>query len=125
MFSKRKPMMTLKPMILRRVMFVVTLLSVCVLAQSRSHGQTGSPCGATINAIVCENQKNGSPASEWDVSGAGDSSIQGFATDISFLPGQRVDFKVDTPASTFTIDIYRMGYYSGMGARRMNLNPVT
>src|SRR5688500_12357869 len=33
------------------------------------------------NEIVIENQKPGSPRSEWDVVGAGDPDIQGFATD--------------------------------------------
>ena len=30
------------------------------------------------NPIVCENQLPGNPAAEWDVSGAGDPSLQGF-----------------------------------------------
>jgi hypothetical protein len=41
---------------------------------------------APANEIVAENCLEGNPASEWDVSGAGDASIQGFATDISPLP---------------------------------------
>jgi|GEM_PF-2160589 len=38
---------------------------------------------AAANPIVCENSKQGNSPSEWDISGAGDSSIQGFATEIS------------------------------------------
>ena len=37
----------------------------------------------------------GRPASEWDVTGAGDASIQGFATQISVNRGETVHFKVD------------------------------
>ena len=33
--------------------------------------------------------------------------------------GGTVSFKVDTPASAYRIDIYRMGYYGGMGARKV------
>src|SRR5918995_3473381 len=51
------------------------------------------------NAIVTENQLPGSPASEWDISGAGDSSIQGFATDISVDQGQTISFKVNDTAA--------------------------
>ena len=40
-------------------------------------------CDNPPNEIVAENCKTGNPPSEWDISGAGDSSIQGFATDIS------------------------------------------
>jgi hypothetical protein len=72
------------------------------------------------NAIVCENQLAGAPASEWDVSGAGDPQIQGFATDISVAPGDTVRFKVDTEnATAFSLVIYRLGYYNGQGARRI------
>src|SRR6185437_7066067 len=56
----------------------------------------------TGNAIVCENQNAGTPETTWDISGSGDPSIQGFAT-----------------ASAYTIDIYRMGYYQGNGARKI------
>ena len=45
-------------------------------------------------------------------------NIQGFATDISVDQGQTVGFKVDTNASSYRLDIYRMGYYDGDGARR-------
>ncbi len=53
------------------------------------------------NAIVAENCLPGSPSSEWQVSGAGDPSIQGFATDISVNRGQTVRFKIDTDASAY------------------------
>jgi hypothetical protein len=43
---------------------------------------------AADNPIVIENRKTGNPRSEWDVSGSGDPSIQGFATDISYNRGQ-------------------------------------
>ena len=55
----------------------------------------------------------------WDINGAGDSSIQGFATDISVNIGQRIDFKIKTDASAYTIDIYRIGWYQGLGARKI------
>src|SRR5439155_17723014 len=72
----------------------------------------------TGNAIVCENQQPGTDPSVWDVNGAGDSSIQGFATDISANKGDTVNFKVNAPnVSSYKIDIYRLGYYQGNGAR--------
>ena len=75
-------------------------------------------CSAPPNAIVAENCLTGNPASEWDISGAGDPTIQGFATDISVNQGGTVIFKVNTNAASYRLDIYRMGYYGGMGARR-------
>ena len=79
-----------------------------------------APCDPPIaNQIACENTKPGNPASEWDVSGAGSAAIQGFATDISVDQGETVSFKVDTPSTDYRIDIYRMGYYGGTGARKI------
>ncbi|HEX4440109.1 MAG TPA: N,N-dimethylformamidase beta subunit family domain-containing protein [Thermoanaerobaculia bacterium] len=69
------------------------------------------------NPIVCENSKTGNPATEWDVVGAGDASIQGFATDISVNHGETVHFKIATDATAYHLDIYRLGYYGGNGAR--------
>jgi len=71
------------------------------------------------NAIVTENALPGNPSSEWDVVGAGDPSIQGFATDISVNRGGWISFKVDTNATQYRLDIYRLGYYAGLGARRV------
>ncbi len=78
-------------------------------------GGTGG-CSAPPNPIVAENCLAGNPASEWDISGVGDPSIQGFATDISVNRGSTVSFKVNTNATAYRFDIYRMGYYDG--ARR-------
>ena len=75
------------------------------------------PCDAPTNPIVCENSKQGTDPATWDITGAGDESIQGFSTDISVNVGSRVDFKIDTTASNYTINIYRTGYYDGDGAR--------
>lgn len=77
------------------------------------------PCAPGGNAIACENSKPGTDSDVWEIDGAGDPAIQGFATDISVNLGQRIDFKIDTDASSYTIDIYRMGYYQGLGARKI------
>ena len=68
------------------------------------------------NPIVTENRLAGTPASTWDVSGSGDPTIQGFATDISVNKGETVRFKINTSASGYQIQIYRLGYYQGNGA---------
>src|SRR5262249_16782564 len=83
--------------------------------------RTIAQCGP--NPIVCENGVTGPWSSEWDVSGYGDSTLQGFATDISVNKGDTVHFKITTTASSFTIDIYRLGYYNGMGARKIATLP--
>lgn len=74
-------------------------------------------CSQPKNAIEAENCLTGTSPSQWYVSGAGDSTIQGFTTDISYNVGQTVSFKVSTTAKSYHIEIYRMGYYQGNGAR--------
>ena len=74
---------------------------------------------AASNAIVLENQKQGNPESEWGIDGAGSSNIEGFATDISVDNGKTVSFKINTNSTNYRIDIYRLGYYGGMGARKV------
>jgi VCBS repeat-containing protein len=71
-----------------------------------------------VNDIVLENQRTGNPQSEWGISGP-TTSIEGFATDISVNRGGRVGFKINTTSNNYRLDIYRMGYYGGMGARKV------
>src|SRR4051794_21665134 len=69
-----------------------------------------------VNAVVAENLLPGTPASQWQVSGAGDATIQGFTTDISVDHGQTVSFKInDSAKAPYHIDVYRVGYYQGNG----------
>ena len=77
-------------------------------------------CTSPANAIVAENCLTGNPSSEWDPGiGGTDPSIVGFADDISVNVGHTINFKVNTNANAFTMDIYRMGYYGRMGARKV------
>jgi methionine-rich copper-binding protein CopC len=100
--------------------FIAAAVALLVAASAPpAQAQTG-PCAPPVtNEIACENSKPGNPESEWDVSGSGSSSIQGFATDISVDQGQIVNFKIDSATSLYRLDIYRMGWYGGQGARRV------
>src|SRR4029453_12343380 len=69
------------------------------------------------NKVVAENCKPGNPSTEWDINGSGDPRIQGFATDISVNIGESIAFKIASDSPKYRIDIYRLGYYGGAGAR--------
>src|ERR1700730_19380094 len=69
------------------------------------------------NAIVTENHLRGPPASQWDLSGPGSTTLEGFTTDISVNHGSTVNFKIKSGTINWRIDIYRLGYYQGNGAR--------
>lgn len=84
----------------------------------------GSGCASPANAVVAENCLAG--ATDWDIaSGLDDNSIQGFAAEISVNRGETVQFKINTDAAQFRIDIYRLGYYGGMGARKIRTDTLT
>ncbi|MBI1276754.1 MAG: DUF4082 domain-containing protein, partial [Anaerolineaceae bacterium] len=77
-----------------------------------------SSCASPANEIVAENCLPGTPESQWDVSVTGGSTnIQGFATNMSVNHGSQIQFKIKTTSNNYRIDIYRMGYYGGNGAR--------
>ena len=79
----------------------------------------GSPAAPPLNAIQIENAKPGTPG--WDdfASVAQQDAINGFGSKISVNHGDSLDLFVTTTAATFTIDIYRTGWYGGVGARRV------
>jgi hypothetical protein len=94
-------------------------LSAAVLLAGGSSIRPTVEAQANSNPIVTENSLAGSPQSEWDIQGAGDPTLQGFATDISVNVGSVVSFKIKTSAPGYVIDIYRLGYYQGFGARKV------
>jgi hypothetical protein len=106
-----------------RTVRIVAAVSLLLSAFAGSVVATASGAGAVTNCvtaanpITCENALPGTSESTWDVDGAGDSSIQGFATNISVNLGDTESFKIDTNAKAYTISIYRLGYYGGLGAR--------
>ena len=110
---RRKLLTMRRPKLADAALLAVAILCAALLFGSSSHA---APCA---NAIACENALTGTPQSQWDLTNpnAGDASIQGFATDISVNKGDTVTFKVNTNAVNYRIDIYRLGYYQGNGAR--------
>jgi hypothetical protein len=73
---------------------------------------------ASLNITQQENAKSGDPS--WRlIHTAAHHEIEGFASATSVNRGSDINFYVNTAASSYTMDVYRMGWYSGMGARRM------
>jgi hypothetical protein len=79
--------------------------------------------GAQTNPIVVENQQPGSTG--WDLGKnqmANDTlgQIKGYASAVSINKGESINFHVSVnPAQTYTIDVYRIGWYGGLGGRLM------
>ncbi|BBH67980.1 hypothetical protein ACTI_46650 [Actinoplanes sp. OR16] len=107
-----------------RTLLVLTL-AVTGLTVPLAGPAAADPCAPLVNPVACENTKAGTPKSTWDVSGYGSDALQGFPTQISVNAGQTVDFKIKSSAASYRLDIYRMGYYAGNGARFITtVNPV-
>ena len=71
----------------------------------------------TSPGIIAENARQGDAWWVTTPQAAGD--IEGFADKVSAQVGDIVTLRVNTRAATFHVEAYRMGYYQGIGARRM------
>jgi len=92
----------------------VGLLLVGVLAHATGAGHSG----AGDNAIRVENSQTGTTA--WQARLGGDIGI--FGSTVGAGPGDAIDFHVST-ANRYRIDVYRLGWYGGAGARLMTCLP--
>jgi hypothetical protein len=76
-----------------------------------------------LNPIQAENRKPGAPAG-WLRPPAGGRVIEGYASAVSALPGDAVALHVSTvPAARYRVVVYRLGWYQGLGARRIACLP--
>ncbi|MEW1821823.1 hypothetical protein AB0323_13735, partial [Arthrobacter sp. NPDC080031] len=104
----------------RIVLPVVMAIAATAFPLTVTAASAAGPCTPPVSSpIACENSLPGTPASDWQVSGAGDATIQGFGTSMSVNLGDTVTFKIKTPATSYHIDILRLGYYQGLGARKV------
>ncbi|HLB75582.1 MAG TPA: N,N-dimethylformamidase beta subunit family domain-containing protein, partial [Candidatus Dormibacteraeota bacterium] len=101
--------------------FLIPALLLAGLAASGTMQVTSQAVAAT-NPIVTENQQPGTGA--WligslqadDVNG----QIKGYASATSVLQGQPIDlFVTVNPPQTYTIDVFRIGWYGGVGGRQV------
>lgn len=97
----------------------VAAVVAAVLPPAVSSGASAAdPCGTGSNPIVCENSKPGTPMSDWFSPNAY-GNVQGFSTRVSVQAGDTVQFKVQSP-TPYHVEVYRLGYYGGDGARLMS-----
>jgi len=98
------------------------LTALAATPQSVTALSGGTSTTTTLNRIALENLKQGTPREVWALrSDIGDANIQGFATEISTNVGGTVSFKIATDSTHYRLEIYRMGYYGGDGARLVDV----
>ena len=98
----------------------VILVALCsaVGAVSTCHGIAlgRAATAGKLNAIQLENQRPGTRA--WIITQPAESGeIAGYASVTTALAGERVHVYVSTSADSYTADVYRMGWYGGLGGR--------
>lgn len=73
------------------------------------------PLGAfAANPIQTENQLPGTTA--WQITNPStEGQIQGYTGEDSVNAGQKLDLYVSTAAKSYTVQVYRLGYYQGLG----------
>ena len=99
----------------------LVLAGVC-LSAAVGIGLFPTPAVAQSNPIVIENQQPGT--SQWQISGftATDTGgqIKGYASATSVNKGENITFYVSVnPNQTYTIDVFRIGWYLGLSGRLM------
>ena len=95
----------------------VRILAVMIALVPASAEAQGS------NPIVLENQQPGAAGWDLDKDHVGTDAvgqIKGYASAVSINKGQTITFRVSVnPAQTYTIDVFRIGWYGGMGGSSM------
>ncbi|MDQ6768128.1 MAG: hypothetical protein M3Z41_10005, partial [Candidatus Eremiobacteraeota bacterium] len=120
----------------QRFAFWIGILGIvslaCLVPGQRADAAFGGFNRIAINRIVVENQHPGSkgwqlPWPGFTVSDDIGLQIKGYAGAESAEPGGTVPLKVTvTPAQRFTVDVFRLGNYHGMGGRWMeHLGPFS
>jgi N,N-dimethylformamidase beta subunit-like, C-terminal len=77
--------------------------------------------GSGPNPVQSENALGGTQPSAWLQPAVPPTSIEGWASEGSVLPGEQVHLHVSTrDGDRYTVELYRLGWYGGPGARLVN-----
>ena len=82
-----------------------------------------SKARSNANPIVTENAKPGTRS--WFIGTPRQDEIVGYFGDVSYLPGDSASLYVDSHGDPFSYTVYRMGYYQGLGGRKVKSGTVS
>src|SRR5581483_9112631 len=99
---------------------ITAILFVCALLfRPRPAGHAQTP----QNPIQAENARAGTTA--WQLDNASENrEIEGYASAVSINRGESITFFVSTSDPTYTVEIFRTGWYGGTGSRRITQTVV-
>lgn len=103
----------------------LAVICLFALVPALPHVSSVGYTSAATNPVVAENQQPGT--TEWQLGRPGfrtsddaTGQIKGYASAVSVNRGESITFHLTvSPAQQYTIDVYRVGWYDGAGARLM------
>ena len=119
--------------VLSLLLLVIVFSNVAFASPAQSSGRLNVARAAssiTPNPIQQENQLPGTP--DWQITQKSpadttnythDKGIEGYTSETSVMAGSTISFAVNTVTLSFNADIYRLGWYQGIGARLMQTIP--
>jgi hypothetical protein len=97
---------------------VAAVLALSAAGPPAAAAQGAEPAPALETAISRENANPGDGS--WHSERSTTPAIEGYASNVSAGPGERIEFAVSTrPAARYQIEIIRLGWYGGLGSRRL------
>ena len=79
---------------------------------------------STQNPIPSENALSGADPATWLPPAYPPTSVEGYTSETSVLPGEQVHFHVSTSDGyRYRVEVYRLGWYGGAGARLLTCLP--
>src|SRR2546423_5245581 len=102
------------------LVLAIILLTMLIVLQLRNPSQQAA---LPLNPIQIENAQSGTVG--WRVTKQGIGQIQAYTGEPSISKGGYVRLYVSTTSPSYSIDIYRLGYYYGVGARLVESIPAS
>jgi hypothetical protein len=94
------------------------LVAIVVALACTAIGTTSAATAANVaNAVVAENMRPGTTS--WFIDTPRQDEISGYFDETSYLPGDAATLFVDSQGDPFSYTVYRMGYYHGLGGRKV------
>jgi hypothetical protein len=73
----------------------------------------------TLHANIITNENARAGTDRWQLRSSASADIAAYASATSVAPGETIRFFVSTPDPKFQLEVFRMGWYGGLGGRRM------
>ncbi len=106
-----------------RFVVAILLIFIAVTFSCNTYFRIGTSTPSIQNPIQIENAKTDTTG--WQLTNpATNHEIEGYASATSVDRGGQIQFFVNTVDSSYTLQVFPLGWYGGLGGRQMT-NPVT